>query len=164
MNIYLNVEIAARELDSKLLLAVLAASKGHEVVISGIGEILNTLKMKALAPGIVHTKSLTPSKKKIDKHQVIIETGSKITSIDEEAGIDEISYDQFAKDRYSDLTIEQSSAVFGWGDEDVNTLKRIYSKNRNKIYKTGSPRVDLWKSFFFNYWNKPKGMPKILFC
>ena len=39
MNIYLNVEISSRELDSKLLLAVIAASKGHQVVISDMSGI-----------------------------------------------------------------------------------------------------------------------------
>ena len=34
MNIYLSVELAIRELDSKLLLATLAASKGHGVIVS----------------------------------------------------------------------------------------------------------------------------------
>ena len=34
MNIYINVEISARELDSKLLLAILAAAKGHEIIVS----------------------------------------------------------------------------------------------------------------------------------
>ena len=34
MNIYINVEISARELDSKLLLATLAAAKGHHVIVS----------------------------------------------------------------------------------------------------------------------------------
>jgi len=158
MNIYISLEVAVREFDSKLLLAVLAASKGHEVIISSFGEILNGLKTRTLQPGIVHTKSLTPSKRKIEKHQAVIDLGSKITSIDEETGIDEISYDQFAKDRFSDRTIEQSSAVFGWGDDDVDTLKRIYPKNIDKIHKTGSPRVDLWQSFFFDYWKKPKGI------
>ena len=33
MNIYLHVEISARELDSKLVLAILAASRGHEVIV-----------------------------------------------------------------------------------------------------------------------------------
>jgi hypothetical protein len=33
MNVYLHVEISARELDSKLLLATLAASKGHEIIV-----------------------------------------------------------------------------------------------------------------------------------
>ena len=159
MNIYLHVEISARELDAKLLLAVLAASKGNEVLISSIGFIINGLKTGVLSPGIFYTKSLTPSKTKIDRHQKIIDRGSKITSIDEEAGIDMDDYDQFAIDRYSDLTIEQASIVFGWGSNDTNSLKKIYIKNSHKIYKTGSPRMDLWKSFFFDYWSKPKGMP-----
>ena len=36
MNIYLHVEISNRELDSKLLLATLAASRGHQVIVSDI--------------------------------------------------------------------------------------------------------------------------------
>ena len=36
MNIYLHTEIAARELDSKILLAVLAAARGHQVIVSDI--------------------------------------------------------------------------------------------------------------------------------
>ena len=36
MNIYIHLEISARELDSKLLLAVLAAARGHKVLISDI--------------------------------------------------------------------------------------------------------------------------------
>ena len=160
MNIYLHVEISARELDSKLLLAVLAASKGNEVLVSSIGYLFNGINTNVLAPGIYHTKSLTPSKNKINRHQKIINQGSKITSIDEEAGIDQDDYSEFAIDRYSDLSIEQASAVFGWGSNDTDTLKKIYSKNSQKIYKTGSPRSDLWKSFFFDYWKDPKEMPK----
>ena len=72
MNIYLHVEVAVRELDSKLLLAILAAANGHEIVISSMGEIIKGLKKGILTPGIFHTKSLTPSKSKIDRHQEII--------------------------------------------------------------------------------------------
>ncbi|MDA9200201.1 hypothetical protein N9O47_03720, partial [Candidatus Pelagibacter sp.] len=160
MNIYLHVEVSVRELDSKLLLAVLAASKGHQVIVSSMGEIIKGLKTGVLAPGIFHTKSLTPGKDKIKRHQEIIDNKSIVTSIDEESGIFLHGYDQFAKERFSDLTIEQSSAVFGWGDEDVDTLREIYHKNSKKINKTGSPRADLWKSFFADYWVNPKGMPK----
>jgi surface carbohydrate biosynthesis protein len=159
MNIYLHVEISDRELDAKLLLAVLAASKGNEVLVSSIGFIINGLNTKVLAPGIYHTKSLTPSKIKTNRHQKIIEQGSKITSIDEESGIDVDGYTQFAIDRYSDLSIGQASAVFGWGSNDTDTLKKIYSKNSQKIHKTGSPRADLWKSFFIDYWTNPKETP-----
>ena len=159
MNIYLHCEISARELDSKLLLATLAAAKGHQVVVSNLSEIIHGLKTGILAPGIFHTKSLTPSRNKIERHQKIIDKDCKITSMDEETGVRD-SYDKFVHDRYSDLTIKQCSAAFGWGHEDVEALKKISPKNLDKIHITGSPRVDLWKSSFSEYWIDPKKIPK----
>jgi surface carbohydrate biosynthesis protein len=159
MNVYLHVEISARELDSKLLLATLAASKGHEIIVSSLEVIEKGLKKRWLPSGIFHTKSLTPSKTKISRHQEILSSGSKITSIDEETSIDRFGYEDFSKQRYSDKTIEQSSAVFAWGDEDFETLKKNYKNHSNKIHKTGSPRADLWKPFFSNYWSTPKTIP-----
>ncbi len=153
MNIYLHVEISARELDSKILLGTLAAARGHEVLISDLESIIKGLKRKILAPGIYHTKSLTPSDSKISRHQSLIDSGSKITSIDEEGGLVDEGYEKFASSRYSDRTLSQSSAVFGWGPEDTETLKKIYPKHSSKIFMTGSPRVDLWKPFFASYWN-----------
>jgi surface carbohydrate biosynthesis protein len=159
MNIYLHVEIAARELDSKLLLATLAASKGHEVIVSNIEVIEKGLLRGWLPPGIFHTKSLTPAKQKIYRHEEILNSGSKITSIDEETSIDRFGYEDFSKQRYSEKTISQSSAVFTWGDEDFETLKKNYTNYSSKIYKTGSPRADLWKPFFSDYWSIPKKIP-----
>jgi len=159
MNIYLHVEISARELDSKLLLATLAASKGHEIIVSSLELIEKGLIKGWLPSGIFHTKSLTPSEKKIYRHEQILNSGSKITSIDEETSIDRFGYEDFSRQRYSDKTIGQSSAVFTWGDEDFETLKKNYTKYSSKIYKTGSPRADLWKPFFSNYWSTPKKIP-----
>ncbi len=159
MNIYLHVESVPRELDSKLLLAIIASAKGHKVLVSSIGGIIRGMKSGALAPGIFHTKSLTPGERKIAKHQAIIDNGNIITSIDEEGGLVDHGYEKFAKTRYSDQTIGQSSAVFSWGSEDVETLKNLYPKHSSKIYKTGSPRADLWKSSFSNYWSSPEGKP-----
>ena len=75
MNIYIHLEISARELDSKLLLAVLAAARGHKVLISDIIGFNIGLNTGLLKPGIFHTKSVTPSKTKIFKHQKIIDKG-----------------------------------------------------------------------------------------
>ena len=152
MNIYLHLEVLNRELDSKLLLAVIAASRGHEVIVSDQESIIKGLTRKFLSPGIFHTKSLTPGKLKIFKHQKIINTGCKITSIDEEGGLIDYGYNKFAKLRYSNKTLKQASAVFSWGPEDYKTLKKIYPSQSKKIYKTGSPRADLWQPFFFDYW------------
>ena len=45
MNIYLHVEISSRELDSKLLLATLAASRGHQVIVSDLFGIERGIKI-----------------------------------------------------------------------------------------------------------------------
>lgn len=160
MNIYIHVELSPRELDSKLLLATLAAAKGHEVVVSDMEVIEKGLLRGWLPPGIFHTKSLTPSKIKIDRHEALTNKGSKITSIDEEACLDRYGYETFSKQRYSDRSIDQASAVFTWGEEDFETLKKNYKKHFKKFYKTGSPRIDFCKPSMAEYWNVTKTMPK----
>ena len=35
--------------------------------------------------------------------------------------------------------------VYTWGDFDNKAWKRKYNKYKNKIVKTGSPRIDLWR-------------------
>jgi len=159
MNIYLHLEISVRELDSKLLLATLAATKGHQVIVSDLEGILKGINSGVLMPGIFHTKSITPTSNKIARHEFLLSKGFKITSIDEEAGLDIDGYEEFSKSRYSDKTMEQASAVFAWGEEDEFFLKKFYTNHKKKIYKTGSPRVDLWKPFFSNYWGIPKDTP-----
>jgi surface carbohydrate biosynthesis protein len=154
MNIYIHLEISARELDSKLLLAVNAASRGHEVIISDQESIIKGLERKFLKSGIYYTKSLTPGKSKIINHSKILNTGCKITSIDEEAGLVDYGYKKFALNRYSTKTLNQASAVFAWGPEDFKTLKKNFPNHTKKIYMTGSPRVDLWRPNFFDYWKK----------
>ena len=96
MNIYLHVESSIRELDSKLLLAILAASRGHQVLISNLGGIIRGMSSGMLAPGIFHTKSLTPGNDKIIRHQKMIDSGFIITSIDEEGGLVDHGYEKFA--------------------------------------------------------------------
>ncbi len=159
MNIYLNVEISARELDSKLLLATIAAARGHQVIVSDMSGIDRGFRKKLLAPGIFHTKCITPFDKKINFHQALIDQGYIITSIDEEAGLDMDDYEEFSKTRYSEKTIKQSSAIFAWGNDDMEFLKQFYPKHESKIHKTGSPRIDLLKSSLLEYWKAPKSIP-----
>ena len=154
------MENVIRELDGKLLLATLAASRGHEVIISNIEAIEKGIRRGLLKPGIFHTKSLTPSTVKIFNHKAMIEKGNLVTSLDEEGGLTLKGYDKFVKERYSEETIKDASAIFGYGIDDTETLKKVYSKYSSKIHKTGSPRVDLWKPLFSKYWGTPTNMPK----
>jgi surface carbohydrate biosynthesis protein len=160
VNIYIHNEISVRELDSKLLIGVLAASRGHQVLISSSEILEKGQRRKILVPGIFHTKSLTPTNSKVKRHQSMIDNNFLVTSIDEEGGLLDYGYENYAKFRYSDLTLQQCSAIFTWGSEDVETLKKIYSSYASKIHKTGSARVDLWKTDFLEYWGYPKNAPK----
>ena len=154
MNLYIHLETIARELDGKLLLALLGASRGHEVIISNLETISKGLEKNLLTPGIVHTKSLTPSRAKHEKHKKIINTGCKITSMDEEGGLVDYGYDRMAISRYGEKTLKQVSAVFTWGPEDFKSLKKYYPNYRTKFHMTGSSRVDLWSPKFLSYWEK----------
>jgi surface carbohydrate biosynthesis protein len=160
MNIYINVEISDRELDSKLLLAVIAAARGHQVIVSDNSGIDRGFRSKLFAPGIFHTKCITPLDKKVNFHKTLVQNGYLITSIDEEAGLDMVGYENFVKTRYSELTIDQSSAVFAWGEDDMKSLEKFYPKHKSKIHKTGSPRIDLLNSGFLEYWKVSKKIPK----
>jgi surface carbohydrate biosynthesis protein len=159
MNIYIHVEIALRELDNKLLLAVLGASRGHQILVSNLNSIIEGVRTGVLKPGIFHTKSLTPTSKKIARHQSLLDRGFQVTSIDEEGGMIDHGYDTFARVRYSQETLGQASAVFGWGPEDTDTLKRVYSRFASRIYQTGPPRADLWRPRFSQFWVPPQSMP-----
>ena len=152
MNIYLNVEIAARELDSKLLLAILAAERGHSIIVSDLNGIIEGIKNKALSPGIFHDKSLTPNKNKISIHKFMTDNGFVVSSIDEENNLTNFGYHEFATKRFSTKTIDNASSIFGWGSEDVETLKKVYPKYSSKIHMTGSPRIDLLNLSFMDYW------------
>ena len=154
MNIYIHLETLNREIDSKLFIAMIAASRGHHVIVSDQESIIKGLTRKFLFPGIFHTKSLSPGKSKIEIHNRILKTGCKITSIDEEGGLVDYGYEKFAKDRFSNITLKQASAVFTWGPEDCKTLKKVYPNYSKKIFMTGSARADLWQPFFQKYWKK----------
>ena len=131
----------------KILLAVLAADRGHQVIVSDLSGIERGFRTKFLSPGIFHTKSLTPGKRKLEYHQKIIDKGSLITSIDEEGGLVNYGYEGFAKRRYSNHSIGMSSAIFGWGEEDVETLKKIYPKHCVRFWMFSNPM-----HFHFHYY------------
>ena len=162
MNLYISIESILREFDSKLLLALIAASRGHEVVLSDTESLSKGIKRKILRPGIFHVKSLTPGDAKIENHASIIKNGCKLTSIDEEGGLVDYGYEKMIRFRYSTKTIKQASAVFAWGPEDFSALKKSFRNYAKRIYMTGSPRVDLWRSNFSSYWKKNFKKPYLL--
>lgn len=155
MNIYIKVEIKERELDSRILFAFYAASRGHNILIGYESLFRNLLKNKFLKPGIILDKSIRPKHEKIKEIKFFKKNGFKYFSLDEEGGLTHPNIEFFLKKRYSEETIKLVDGIFFWGEKDSNYIKSKFSKYINKCYKTGNPRVDLWKSDFdFLYFEK----------
>ncbi len=151
MNIYIPIEVKARELEGRGLLALTAAERGHVVILGEKKDTRGLCKKGLLPPGVLHEKSLTPSKSTIKYFNELRNAGYLITSQDEESGLTTESYDAFAKGRYSEKTISTVSRIFAWGEHDSRSLKKEYPQFSDRIVTTGSPRVDLWRKDFAPY-------------
>ena len=145
MNLYLKIEILARELEGRLLLALVAAERGHRVLLGDLTALLSHRLW--LPPGIFHDKSLTPSASKMAFHTRLREHGFLVTSQDEEHGLlDEFgTWADFAARRFSDASLDNAARCFMWGPHDHATLTSLHPRHAERIVRTGSPRVDLWR-------------------
>ena len=143
MNIYIKLEIETRELISRLMAGVYAASKGHKVLI-GDDELLSLVQKKKLQPGIILEKSITPSESRIKQLEDYKRNKSIITTIDEEGGLLRDNLETFINSRFSEKTISLSDKIFCWGEYDYKCLLKLFPKYRKKFVITGNPRVNTW--------------------
>ena len=143
MNIYVKIEILDRELEGRLLLALVAAERGHDVLLGTMSALLSHRFW--LAPGIYHDKSVTPKPAKIELHGRLREAGFAVTSQDEEHGLSESDYAPFVRRRFSDRTLAQASRVLTWGPHDTAALLDHHPAHASVFTMTGSPRVDVWR-------------------
>jgi surface carbohydrate biosynthesis protein len=154
MNIYLPIEIKIRELEGRSLLAFAAAERGHTVILGKKQNTTGLARKGDLQPGIIHDKSLTPALSKINKLSHLKESGFVVTSQDEEHGIAVLSYRNFGITRFSEDTLQHTGKVFCWGQHDEEFLQETFPRYREKYSATGSPRVDLWRPEFENYYQQ----------
>ena len=147
MNIYITIEIKKRELQSKLLLALESALRGHDVY---LGRVMHHMQSEILKPGLLHLKSITPSKNRITEMNNLKKKGFLFTSLDEEHGyIDDKP--GYVDERYSEKTLDLVDKVFSCGNFDYNNIKKKFPKFSKKIIKTGNPRFDFWRNDFKNF-------------
>jgi len=147
MNIYLHVEIASRELDAKLLLGLVAAERGHDVVVGSIENMRTPLLKGWFPPGIFHTKDLCPTPNKVAFLKELKSRGFWVTSQDEETSLIHDDPEQiFHSNRFGIKSLECADSVFFFGQRDCSILSQVYPAFRNKFLVTGSPRIDLWRT------------------
>ena len=142
MNIYIAVEIKYREFLSRLLLGAASALNGNDVFL-GDDEIFKLIEKKKLNPGIILLKSITPIKRRMLQLENYKKNKCIVTSLDEEGGLPQVSYRDFAFRRYSYKSLSYTDSVFCWGEYDFKNNVKIFSKSKKKFLITGNPRFDL---------------------
>lgn len=151
MNLYLPIEIKVRELESKSLLAFVAAERGHQVLLGSKTDTLVSASQGKLPPGIVHMKSITPSETTLKQMENFYEHGHAVTCQDEEGGVIDENYSTFAKLRFSAESLKLTDRVFGWGDFDTSALKQLFPDFAQYVVNTGSARADFWREDFKSF-------------
>ena len=144
MNILIHMEIKTRELEARSLLGLIAAERGHRVLLGDVRPHL-IARPQDFAPGIFHDKSLTPSAGKRRFFRMLADHGSLLTSQDEEHWLNLPDFDVPAVRRFSDETLALAQRSFAWGAHERDALHAAYPQHRDRIVATGSPRVDLWR-------------------
>ena len=144
MNVYVKIEVLARELEGRLLLGLVAAERGHRVLLGDLRSLLSHRLW--LPPGIYHDKGLRPTERRLALLSLMKARGFVITSQDEEHGLLQADYEAFARARYSDATLASADAVLAWGPHDGAHLRARYPSAAERIRVTGSPRTDTWRN------------------
>lgn len=145
MNIYIRIELLARELQGRLLLALVAAERGHTVLLGRFNhDRLTGDGRKALPPGIFHDKSLGVAETKRALHRALVASGFVITAQDEEHGLAEDTFDPMAG-RFDADAMSRTARLFAWGRFDGEAIRRLLPEHQARIIETGSPRVDFWR-------------------
>ena len=142
MHVYVQMEIKARELEGRTLLALAAAERGHDVL---LGDVERYLDAGALPPGLFHDKDLTPTAKKLRRLAAYRAAGHRVTSQDEEHWLALPDFDVPAERRFSEETLGLADASFAWGDHEADALRARYPDLADRVVVSGSPRVDLWR-------------------
>ena len=142
MDVYIQMEITARELEGRSLLALAAAERGHHVL---LGDVERYLDAGALPPGLFHDKDLTPTAKKLRRLAAYRAAGHRITSQDEEHWLALPTFDVPAARRFATSTLDLADASFAWGEHEAEALRARYPGQAERVVGSGSPRVDLWR-------------------
>jgi surface carbohydrate biosynthesis protein len=152
--LYLIMEIKARELEGRTLLALEAASRGFRVVIGHKGQINIGIYSGVLPKGIYFDKSLTRGKE--TKFEQLLKYGQVIVSQDEETGLAQGDCESFLDVRSARENVTSAEGVFCFGQYDYDTWIKRYPEAKQKIHLTGSPRIDYWRHDFEKYFQQER--------
>jgi surface carbohydrate biosynthesis protein len=135
--IYFPIEIAARELDSRLLMSVVAIARGFEVVLGQ--KWLIERNIERMTPGIYFSKTLTVRDAKMLKRA---KTAGYITAaIDEESPGLAVEHDRFWW--ISSEAVAATDLIFMPGARNIRHFTTCHQVSEDRVYPAANPRWDL---------------------
>src|SRR5262245_9298791 len=133
----LPVETLVRELDGKLLLALTARERGWNVIVGERTRIIRYLLN--LPPSIFLSKSARADNAAL--FEQLYSLGHRIAVLDEEALIRQS--DEIYLMKHEKSALRYVSALLTWGGENSNLWHQSRRFDRDRIFNTGNPRIDL---------------------
>lgn len=139
------IETKAREMDAKVLLACVAAERGHKVVIGNMGELRSAVEF--LPRGIYLSKSIPDSMERYFKRFKSL--GYGVTAWCEE-GLVFLSREDYRKKMVSRGTLHYADLFFAWGDNQARAVVEKVPESKDKIRCVGNPRIDMLRAPYRN--------------
>ena len=139
--IYLILEIKKRELDSRCYFAIKACLQDYSVIITKKESFYRNKNF--FKSGYVFLKSYGPNY--FEEIKKIKKLGHKICVMDEE-GIMYFSEEDYKKKNIFEKNLDYIDYIFTWGNDDYKLVTNALKKFKEKIFKTGSPRIDILKN------------------
>lgn len=138
--VHLPIEVKSRELQSRLLLACVAAERGYGAVLGRKGTLAGMADI--LPRGIYVEKSCQLAG--LDGFRTRAALGHVECCLDEE-GVVYIDAEDYTAGRLSAVPLDQMARFFAWGDDQAAVVGRFHTPTISRIRVTGNPRVDLWR-------------------
>jgi surface carbohydrate biosynthesis protein len=132
------VENLVRELDSKLLLACVAAERGFPCIIGSRTRV--DFRVARFPRSIYLSKSMTPKSAKM--FRILRLLGHEVAVGDEESLVYHSPEHYYAR-RMSPKTLPYVSTLFAWGRDNVELWRKYPGYSGTPIHAVGNPRVDL---------------------
>jgi surface carbohydrate biosynthesis protein len=137
--VYITLEIASRELNSKLLLANKLAENGFYVI---IGSKFFVRRLSKINPkGLIIEKSLSPENEIL--YSKLVSNKHKICAFDEE-GLVYYDTNDYISRRISIENLKKLEYYFSWGSRNTSDISNFAGKKLSKkIIDSGHPRMEI---------------------
>ena len=146
--IILPVETQVREMDAKLLLACVAAERGHRSYIGFQNEI--RARIVDIPSGVFIAKGFASRKARFLR--ILRRLGFTVMAWDEE-GLVHPPADIYSKRRISAESLSLLEGIFSWGTDYTELLRGLPFYDGTTIYQEGNPRLDLLGRHVRNFYD-----------